>query len=109
MFNVLSAFNWSTDYQAIFRFLYRLFQYQAMDDWQSLLPEQVLGGMDLIHLMTTMTMRVFVVDLPINGNRQMVDVVFVEMDGLKTLDSMKHQVGGLQLEPLLDLTQLDKQ
>ena len=55
-----------------------------------------------------MTMRVFVVDLPINGNKQTVDVVFVEMDGLKTLDSMKHQMGGLRLEPLLDLTQLDK-
>ena len=80
-----------------------------MDGWQIRHQEQVLGGMALIHQKTTMTMKVFVVDLPINGNRQMVDVVFVEMDGLKTLDSMKHQVGGLRLEPLLDLTQLDKQ
>ena len=56
-----------------------------------------------------MTMRVFAVDLPINGNKQMVDVVYVEMDGSKTLDNMKRQMVGLQLERLLNLTQLDKQ
>ena len=79
-----------------------------MDDWQSLLPEQVLGGMDLIHLMTTMTMRVFVVALRTNGNKQEANVAFVAMDGLIVLESTKHQAEGLPLELLLDHTRLAK-
>ena len=80
-----------------------------MDDWQSLLPEQVLGGMDLIHLMTTMTMRVFVAALRTNGNKQEANVASVVMDGLIVLESMKHQAEGSPLELLLDHTQLAKQ
>ena len=79
-----------------------------MDDWQSLHQEQVLGGMDLIHLMTTMIMKVFVVGLPTNGNKPEVNVASAVMDGLKVLESMKHQAGGLPQELLLDHTQQEK-
>ena len=63
----------------------------------------------MIHLMTTMTMRVFVVALLTNGNKQEVNVESVAMDGLIVLESTKHQAEGLPLELLLDHTKLAKQ
>ena len=63
----------------------------------------------MIHLMTTMTMRVFVVALRTNGNKLEANVASVVMDGLIVLESMKHQAEGLPLELLLDHTQLAKQ
>ena len=80
-----------------------------MQGLRSHLQEPQLGDMGSILPRTTMITRDFVVGLIINMRWMVESAGFVEMLGMQTLDNMKLPTESMQLERLLDLTQLDKQ